>query len=1084
MPVDIRVVHHGRQATRALESWLHEHKRDDLLSPVTVVVPSALAGLDLRRRLATPSGLVNVRFSVLARLAELLGAPELMAIETGADHPRPLTRAVLGAALRAALDEEPGILAPVSLHPSTEAALVATYRDLRQAGPRERARLRGCSARAADVVRLTGRARQLLKGRWYDVDDLSDAAARALEAGRVSLEDIGPVALHLPDVLRPSEVRLLAALSERTKLRVIVGLTGDEQADSAQRALAGLLAGRLGCDPVDVDEAMSADDVSADDVAAADREPGGAERGGQEFPTVSHRSTTPYSVAEIVSAPDPESEVREAIRRVLAHGESGGSIARCAIAHPGSRRYERLLAEQLELVGITWNGPSRGTLAEAPEALVLSGLVALATPPLELERSAVIAWLGRGPIVTSRGEPVPAGGWDRTSRRAGVVAGIGEWRGRLTAYARRCDVERPVDSMLALGLRDFVDHLADLCDELVHCTSWVSVARWAEAALKDYVAWTDDDVHRQIVLALEELPGLESLEPLAGLPAPVRHERISRTLTTSLDRAAPRVGRFGHGVVVAPVASLVGVEAELLVIVGAIEGELPGRTSDDPLLPVRERVRAGTASLIRERTDVRDRRHLVALLCGAARSVVTTARLDHREGKPTILSRWFDGDLGSGAVGTSMGSFAGSLHRVARGDVPACDALDYELASLLMWQEAEGAGPHHFLAAMAPEFAAALEVGRARAGSFLNRFNGSVGPNLDSGAVGQVSSGKLLSATTVETYATCPFRGFLRHELRLEVIDAPERRTTIEPRDRGSLVHEVLERFVKEWLDSGRPWSGWAAADHVRLAELAVEAFDEYERRGLVGKALFWGLEKSQILLDLHRFLDSDDRCCRATGRVPIAAEYNFGGASAPPLELVAAGRPVRFRGKIDRVDRAPDGSLSVVDYKTGSSGSFTVLDSDPVGRGERLQLAIYGLAVETGPGGSGTTSGERSPRDSVCDVGAVSAEYRFVSSRAERESIGIVLDERARHRVGEALDVLVAMIDSGSFPARPGAPDRAGYKNCQLCEFDALCVADRDRAWQRVRSDPRLREYVALVEPDDLSLADDLDPNGATDAV
>ena len=158
MPASIRIVRHGKASRLALGVCLDEYKRGDLLAPVTVVVRSPLAGLDLRRRLASESGLVNVRFAVLSRLAELLAADELIAAGTGPDHPRPMSQAVLGAALRAALAEEPGVLAPVAGHPSTAAALAATYRDLRQAAPEELERLRGCGDRAADVVRIAVRS--------------------------------------------------------------------------------------------------------------------------------------------------------------------------------------------------------------------------------------------------------------------------------------------------------------------------------------------------------------------------------------------------------------------------------------------------------------------------------------------------------------------------------------------------------------------------------------------------------------------------------------------------------------------------------------------------------------------------------------------------------------------------------------------------------------------------------------------------------------------------------------------------------------------------------------------------------------
>jgi ATP-dependent helicase/nuclease subunit B len=46
--------------------------------------------------------------------------------------------------------------------------------------------------------------------------------------------------------------------------------------------------------------------------------------------------------------------------------------------------------------------------------------------------------------------------------------------------------------------------------------------------------------------------------------------------------------------------------------------------------------------------------------------------------------------------------------------------------------------------------------------------------------------------------ANCAYRYFLSHVLGCEVIDDPEVVTSIEPKTKGSIVHEVLERFVAE----------------------------------------------------------------------------------------------------------------------------------------------------------------------------------------------------------------------------------------------------------------------------------------------
>lgn len=62
----------------ALEA-LAAAREDDPLAPATFVVPSHVAGLQLRRRLAEIGPFAGVRFETLPRVAELLGAGHLAA---------------------------------------------------------------------------------------------------------------------------------------------------------------------------------------------------------------------------------------------------------------------------------------------------------------------------------------------------------------------------------------------------------------------------------------------------------------------------------------------------------------------------------------------------------------------------------------------------------------------------------------------------------------------------------------------------------------------------------------------------------------------------------------------------------------------------------------------------------------------------------------------------------------------------------------------------------------------------------------------------------------------------------------------
>ena len=165
-----------------------------------------------------------------------------------------------------------------------------------------------------------------------------------------------------------------------------------------------------------------------------------------------------------------------------------------------------------------------------------------------------------------------------------------------------------------------------------------------------------------------------------------------------------------------------------------------------------------------------------------------------------------------------------------------------------------------------------------------------------------------LSASDLSLYLTCPLKyKFAR------VFGIPQE-PTINQRF-GILIHNVLERFHKEPPENER---GRAAG-----AEPAL--------RGR---------------LAAHRLrLAPTTSCSSATA--PARRCASTGSASA-----VAEGEPVwlerkfdfkvgehHVRGRVDRVDRLPDGDYELIDYKTGERKSEADLESD-------LQLALYRLAA------------------------------------------------------------------------------------------------------------------------------------------
>lgn len=950
----------------------------DPLAPVTVVVPSNYSALALRRWLGSLApGLVNVAFMMVGSLAELLGGPVLARAGR-----RPLSPAVLAHTVRRAVAADPGIFKEVAGHPATEQALVRAYRDLRALSPPALDAAARTSERAADVVRLVRSVRARLRDGWYDdVDLLRAASAAAVQAAPASV-----IAFGLGR-LTPDEAALLAA---------------------------------LGAESIDVDLGL-------------DRPP---------------------AAELVIGAPDPDQEVRAAVRGVMERVARGVPLHRMAVLYPAAQPYALLLTQQLVAAGVPAAGPAVRRLRDSVAGVALLGLLRL--PECGWRREDVVAWLASAPVLDGDGQPVPAAAWDRASREAGVVEGADQWQDRVSRHAAAladqlaaCDDEDEtaqarIQRAIARvdGLRRF---MADLVPAAAPPSSpaWPALSAWARALLDRALGgegahrhWPEDEQEawRQVRAALDRLAGLDVLAP----GEPVELAAFTRALEQELDAPAGKLGTFGDGLFMAPLGAARGTDFDTVFVLGLAEGTLPAPDRGAALLG------AGADADVDPVAD--DHERLFAALASARRErVLLWPRFDPRRSRERLPSRWL-----LSAVSAMTGHAVLSEADLRALDDPRVQIVesfeaglvhaptpaglaDYDLAALARWHRAGGRPRDHFLAAEMPRLAAGFDAVAARASAKLTRFDGLVG----SDASGAAGLGAVMSPTSLEVYATCPMRYFLRQVLRVAATDKPEEILRLRPMDKGTLVHGILERYVLTLL-AGEPRS----LD--RLLAIAHDAFAEFEARGLTGKALYWRYERALLLRELRRFYDEDVL-------TPVAAELVFGMDGAEPVVVALDdGRELRFRGSADRVDTDPrTGELVVTDYKTGGSREYDELRKfaavDPVDRGRRLQLPLYALA---------TRSAE-----------PVRARYWFTSEKGRFESIGYVVDEAVLARLRDVLRVMADDIAAGVFPARPGDVDRQTYKNCAWCDYDRLCQRDRLRQWERKRTAAVLADYVALAE-------------------
>ena len=1037
----------GRQSPELREAvWrlVSDAKQGDPLAPVTVVGPSSYANLSLRQELGR-GGFANVRFIVPPVLSELLGGAAM-----ARSGRRPLTSVLERVWLREVMAGATGPLAPVRDHAATQASVRASFGELRRVGEDVLAALERQGGLRRDIVGLYGEFRRRVGGDWYDADDLAEAAADAVRRGEApALADLGPVIFYLPRNVSPAELRLIESLAERDHCYVVLGTTGDADADRPIVALADSLSPLLG------------------KLRSVDRgEAGEQPRSGE---------------VHLHVVPNAHEEVRWAIRRIVHEArERRIPFHRMAILYRMDNPYASLVRDELMMVGIPMAGPDRQTLADSAAGRTLTGLLAM--PGTDFRRADVMEWLTGCPVrpPAERNGVFSPSRWDSLTRTAGIVRGLDQWRDRLSLHEARLKeeasrrvsaeeiTEARADRMVseAATARDvlaFVEGLARDVEPPENGSRWQEFCEWASRILERYL---DSRLPEAEGLALDKvLRVLRELGAADSVGRGATLDEFRQSVEDSLRATVGHLGVTGQGVFVSSVAAAAGMSFDMVWLVGMVEGGMPPAIRPDPLLPEADWQAARGQSRIAKRIAAERHDYLSALATAPHRelSYPVANAASQRQAYP---SRWFleQASLLEGAPVHASGlgrlgdrewlsvDYSPEHALSASPEAALSDELDYNLSRLLRWRgSGSRLGDHPF--ARGGTLFHAVRLARSRNLDRLTEFDGNLSSVSGEARFRRNLGRSPVSATSLESWAACPFRYFLGHVLRLSALESAEENASISPLDRGSLIHRILERFARE-VDAGGKMSApdeeWAPALRRRLFDIADEEFDSAESQGVTGKPLLWGLEKRDILADLETFLEEDAklRAGHRTAKIVVEAGFGFGGDS-PEVEDPES--HLRFRGYIDRIDVSADGrSALVIDYKTGSARPYKDLDSDPIDRGKRLQLGVYSLAARR-----------------MVPAADVRAVYWFATNRGgfEMSPQGTfdLRNEEVRERFKEGLTTIVSGIGSGMFPANPGPPGWGGPSNCSYCDFDSLCATRRSDLWERKKSDPGLAAYLAL---------------------
>jgi ATP-dependent helicase/nuclease subunit B len=695
----------------------------------------------------------------------------------------------------------------------------------------------------------------------------------------------------------------------------------------------------------------------------------------------------------------------------------------------------------------------------APDEELISDRMAAA---LQSEVTAEPEAWEHGPV--SESAPVAAGSlraprhWEALLVDAAVIGGRERWARRIDGLARE----------LALDLDALEDpedagaeHIRRSQAELANLRAYALPLIDALAALPASACWGVwlDALGALATRALRRparvLATLAELAPMHAV-GPVALAEVQLVLARRLlELRVPPSGRRYGRVFVAPTELARGLCFDVVFVPGLAEKLFPRKIQEEPLLLDALRARV-SPDLPRNEQRVARERLALRLAVGAsdARLVLSYPRLDLDQSRPRVASfyalealRAAEGRL-PGFDALAERAETRSAARVgwpapARAE-EAIDAAEHDLAlleSLLDQDPERSVGTARYLLEVNPHLARALRF-RARrwltswtqADGLIPAPRAALSPAAREAIEAHALSARSFSATALQHFAACPYRFFLYAVHKLAPREVPQAIESLDPLQRGSLVHDVQFASFERLRDADalpvRPEN--LAQARETLDAVLDEVAARYHDALAPAIERVWQDAVEAVRADLREWLRraAEDR----SGFAPWSFELSFGLASRRARDPHSREAPVALdcgialRGAIDLLERSDDGRIRATDHKTGA---VRVQPGQIVAGGAMLQPVLYALAAE-----------QLFPEARV-ESGRL---YYCTAAGGFAERV-VPLDARAREAAGVVAEVVGAALAE---PFLPAAPARDA---CRYCDYRPVCGPYEElrtaRKWQ-----------------------------------
>jgi RecB family exonuclease len=643
--------------------------------------------------------------------------------------------------------------------------------------------------------------------------------------------------------------------------------------------------------------------------------------------------------------------------------------------------------------------------------------------------------------------------WERLIVDAAVIGGIDRWRRRLAGLQKRLELERAyaeqegralqaIDSNLgALGtLRAFAIPLLEDLAALPKEATW---GTWCELLSRLSTRALRDSERIQTTLA--------ELAPMADV-GPVSLDQVRLVLEqrlTDLLRPPPR--RTEGSVFVGTTEHARGRSFHVVLVPGLAERMFPQKILEDTILVDAAR-KALSPDLETNEDRIKTERLSLRLAVGAATKALVASypRLDTARERPRVpsfycleLLRVARGELpelasftreSAARAGASAVGWPAPLERAQ-----AIDDTEYDLvvlgAVLLGRTPTDGGTSARYLVEVNRHLYRALIARHQR---WLSKWAAADGVvNIGAEARAALDRHQLdtraFSASALQGYAECPYRFFLSALLKLSPWQIPDAVEQMPPAEKGSLVHEVIFRFLTRMRDGDRLPLDPAVLDEATrdLDRILDEVALDYEDDLAPAIPRVWQDELALVRADLHLWLK---KLAEEGGWIPWRFELAFGLPHHPGdterdpesvAEPVVLSSGIRFRGAIDLVEHDATGALRMTDHKTGRAPPWRRDDEEPllVDGGRMLQPVLYALALEK----------------LFPDRKVAGGRLHYCTTRGRFEERWVPLDDRARAAADTLARAVGGDLGEGFLPAAPAEGA------CTWCDFRSVCGASEE---------------------------------------